>query len=417
MLYIYVTVGSESLGYQRSLTFSDDFTYNYGYGTIELNQSANQQKVLVDNTVQGSGFVLGYNKDYDIFYNKISTNNGLLTLNVISGFENDIEVGKVATFEHWIKPEGSLTGVSLGSDLNLVGELPSSYSANNTQVFTRRVIRLNSQTTVQQISYAYQFLEPPTPLTFKAVSGATEVALVKGGNPYPVTLEYSVNNGSWSSYTIGDIINLADGDKVSFRGSNDHFNVDDDNKYTFTFNNRVEGYGNVQSLLGFDKTTFDDGVFASLFNGCTNLQIAPNVFTTGTAGSNCMTRMFWGCSNLKKGPIIGDVYLSGNSAMNRMFRECTSLTAVQLKFNSWGADDYSNSYAWIMDADNPTSYSSGGLIIIPQGFSYSRGSYAGMPESSGWIILNRIDGQLYYAENEDGHSQGDLFTGTDPFAE
>ena len=143
MLYTYITVGSESLGYPRTLTFSDDFTYNYGNGSIELNQSANQQKMLIDNTVQGSGFVLGYNKDYEIFYNKISTNDGVLNINPLSGVDN-IEVGKVATFEHWIKPEGSLTGVSFGSDLNLVGELPSSYSANNTQVFTRRVIRLNS---------------------------------------------------------------------------------------------------------------------------------------------------------------------------------------------------------------------------------------------------------------------------------
>ncbi|MBO7713607.1 MAG: hypothetical protein J6S85_26175 [Methanobrevibacter sp.] len=99
----------------------------YQYLHLGVNESAltgissdNQQKMFVDDTVQTSAFVLGYNKDYDIFTNTIQTNDGVLNVNPLSGIE-DIEEGKTATFEHWITPSGNLTGITFASGQTFIG--------------------------------------------------------------------------------------------------------------------------------------------------------------------------------------------------------------------------------------------------------------------------------------------------------
>lgn len=53
-------------------------------------------------------------------------------------------------------------------------------------------------------------------LTFVS-SGESTIALIKEGEPFEITLEYSVDGEVWEPYTIGKTVELADGGELMFR--------------------------------------------------------------------------------------------------------------------------------------------------------------------------------------------------------
>jgi hypothetical protein len=91
------------------------------------------------------------------------------------------------------------------------------------------------------------------PLTFTS-TGATSISLTKEGSPDPITLEYKKSNGEWTSYTVGDFIDLTDGQEVSFRagsGGNSSFSKAAQNYYSFTVtgSGTVAAFGSIMSLI------------------------------------------------------------------------------------------------------------------------------------------------------------------------
>lgn len=158
-----------------------------------------------------------------------------------------------------------------------------------------------------------------TPLTFEAKTAGATVKLKKGLNAPNVTLEYSTDGSTWTSYSVttsGVAITLDNiGDKVMFRGTNTKFAKDASSNRSYSYfslGGDCYVYGNVMSLINstdFATTTaFADGSsynFCYLFKACTKLYNHPTqsiVLPATTLVTACYCHMFDGCTNLTSAP-------------------------------------------------------------------------------------------------------------------
>ena len=79
-----------------------------------------------------------------------------------------------------------------------------------------------------------------TPLCFTAEGSNATVALVSGAFAPKISMQYSTDNSTWSSYTLGTTVTLANkGDKVYFRATDVNQRIGNDNVYRWeeTYNN------------------------------------------------------------------------------------------------------------------------------------------------------------------------------------
>ena len=170
--------------------------------------------------------------------------------------------------------------------------------------------------------------EEPSYLTFES-SGESTIALIKKGEPFEITLEYSVDGKVWEPYTIGKTVELADGGKLMFRAGeqgNTKFSAGYGDYYRFIISGKVAAKGNVMSLLGRDlkNNTLPYTAFVYLFAGCEGLISAP-VLPATQLDVACYYGMFAGCVNLTKAPELPATKLA-ESCYWQMFAGCKSLT-------------------------------------------------------------------------------------------
>ena len=170
--------------------------------------------------------------------------------------------------------------------------------------------------------------DEPSYLMFVS-SGESTIALIKEGEPFEITLEYSLNGTSWKPYTIGKTVKLADGEKLMFRAweqGNDFFSSNDKNYYNFKITGSVAARGNIMSLLdkSCQKNTVPSNAFNSLFKYCRTLTSAPALPAMKLA-SGCYFSMFAGCTSLTKTPELPATELAEWCYFS-MFWGCTSLT-------------------------------------------------------------------------------------------
>ena len=165
-------------------------------------------------------------------------------------------------------------------------------------------------------------------LTFVS-SGESSVALVKVGEPFDISLEYSIDGKSWNPYTIGKAINLFDEDKLSFRAGetgNECFSKGVNDYYQFEISGEVAAKGNIMSLL--DRTcarnSLPSGAFCHLFKACQSLTSAPELPSMELA-KYCYSGMFTGCTNLTKAPELPATVLA-EGCYSTMFYGCKTLT-------------------------------------------------------------------------------------------
>ena len=149
-------------------------------------------------------------------------------------------------------------------------------------------------------------------------------------------LEYSVNNGDWTT--------LEAGTGVTFGGSNGNLRLRGTNlkgtsvpsqysTITFTETNvPVACTGDIRTLLDWDNYTTvntENARFNYLFNNCSVLTSAPELPATSLA-YNCYHCMFLGCTNLKSAPKLPAPRLTTGCYFG-MFSMCTNLkTAPEL---------------------------------------------------------------------------------------
>ena len=149
-------------------------------------------------------------------------------------------------------------------------------------------------------------------------------------------LEYSVNNGDWTT--------LEAGTGVTFGGSNGNLRLRGTNlngtsvtgqysTITFTDSNvPVACTGDIRTLLDWDNYTTvntENAMFINLFANCSVLTSAPELPATSLA-YNCYYCMFFGCTNLKSAPELPAPTLT-TCCYFAMFAMCTNLkTAPEL---------------------------------------------------------------------------------------
>ena len=165
-------------------------------------------------------------------------------------------------------------------------------------------------------------------LTFVS-TGESTIALIKEGEPFEITLEYSVDGDVWEPYTIGETLELADGGELMFRAGedgNDRFSAEYENNYSFIISGSMAARGNIMSLL--DRKCARKSVprcaFLGLFANCRSLTSAPVLPATELA-AGCYSSMFLGCTGLTKAQELPSTKLAAGSYYF-MFKDCKSLT-------------------------------------------------------------------------------------------
>lgn len=171
-------------------------------------------------------------------------------------------------------------------------------------------------------------------LTFKVIT-AGDVIWKSQGSGSAKTIEYSINDGTWTSITAtsdGVAIPAAAGDSIRFRGSNTAYSTSNANYSAFyggtaTYN----AEGNAMSLIYGDnfigqQTLSSNWALANIFNHA-NVISAENVALPATGLTSCCYRaMFANCPSLTTAPELPATVLA-TSAYTYMFDNCVSLTA------------------------------------------------------------------------------------------
>ena len=183
------------------------------------------------------------------------------------------------------------------------------------------------------------------PLTVDVLSAGT-ILWVANPSETPLSIEYKVNDGAWTSITAttaGTPINVAAGDEVKFRGDNARYCTQRSGSAPeLTFGNHINMTagkyavrGNIMSMISstnYDSlTTFESTsiyAFLGFFANSLGLVDASGLLLPATTlCTECYYAMFAGCTNLVSAPALPATVLAYGCYL-QMFRNCTSLAQV-----------------------------------------------------------------------------------------
>ena len=172
------------------------------------------------------------------------------------------------------------------------------------------------------------------PLTFEAMeAGATVKFKLDNLATGSGKVQYSIDEGdTWQDYTSEQLITLNNvGDMVQFK-SNDisRYAVSSNNRSYFTVTGNCYVYGNILSLVNFNKTLSYNYTFLGLFKDCSTIKNHDSnklLLPATTLRSYCYYEMFSGCSGLTRAPALPATTLT-NGCYNQMFYNCTNLTTA-----------------------------------------------------------------------------------------
>lgn len=174
-------------------------------------------------------------------------------------------------------------------------------------------------------------------LCFTAEQANSTVTLSAVGSPASVSLYTSTDGNTWSNYTIGSTLTLANvDDKIMFKGTNSKFSTAErSNYYQFAMTGKIAASGMVDSLLNGENPANSVPAygFNRLFNNCTSLTTAPEIKAL-TLNTFSLKDMFNGCTNLRSAHMPEATNVSGNYCLNSLFYGCSSLTSVTGEFKS-----------------------------------------------------------------------------------
>ena len=165
-------------------------------------------------------------------------------------------------------------------------------------------------------------------LTFESFSAST-ISIRKIGEPFDISLEYSLDGKNWKSYSIGEDIYLLDEDKLFFRAGetgNKRFSKGKDDYYQFQISGKVAARGNIMSLLdrNCSHNLLPSYAFFNLFRDCASLTEAPELPAMKLA-ERCYWGMFSGCTSLNEAPVLPARELA-EECYYWMFVGCENLT-------------------------------------------------------------------------------------------
>lgn len=171
-----------------------------------------------------------------------------------------------------------------------------------------------------------------------ALEAGSTVSITANGTPSSVDLRFKLNNGSLSTYTIGDTITLTNvGDYVLFTAGpngNSTFSTGTSNYYQFSITGSVSTQNTIAYLLD-DRAGKGSGIslpnyaFLRLFYNndqpITNLDMS-NVTTIGQKSAWGMCR---GCTSLESVD-LSSLTTIGTQGLRISFDECSSLTSIDV---------------------------------------------------------------------------------------
>ena len=171
-------------------------------------------------------------------------------------------------------------------------------------------------------------------LCFTAEEVNSTVAMKANGSAAPtVSLEYSTDGNTWSSFVVGTTtVTLANiGDKMYMRATdagNTGMGSSESNYNQFVMTGKISASGNVDTLLDQNgNATLTDLCYYGLFKDCYILTTAPELPST-TLAYGCYSEMFFGCSSLTTAPSILPATTLATDCCYNMFSGCTSLTSA-----------------------------------------------------------------------------------------
>lgn len=176
------------------------------------------------------------------------------------------------------------------------------------------------------------FTPSSTPLTLQAINAPGKITFAKAIDG---TVQYSKNGGVWTDYSSP--IDVAVGDKVSFRGSNSTYynSTGSGSSSRISCTAACYVYGNVMSLISSDEYSSAESLsgelaFSRLFQENVMLRSHPYkdlVLPATTLTTSCYQNMFNGCTGLTRSAILADAKGAKN-AYQYMYNGCTSLVEV-----------------------------------------------------------------------------------------
>ena len=220
-------------------------------------------------------------------------------------------------------------------------------------------------------------------LTIEALSDGT-LYWKADDNQVLKTIEYSKNNGEWTSVTASSensgatITTVVSGDLVRFRGNNTRYHDTTFNHYNTDITFKV--YGNIMSLTYGDNflnqtVLTGEHAFCNIFKLCTGLTDASNLILPATTLTiSCYDGMFKGCTSLVTAPVLPATTLA-DYCYAAMFR-ATSVNYVKCLATDISA--FNCTETWLRDA------SATGTFVKKAGVNWQTG-ISGIP--SGWTVV------------------------------
>ena len=221
-------------------------------------------------------------------------------------------------------------------------------------------------------------------MTFDIISAGT-IVWKSSHSSVTRTIEYRLNNGSWTSITAttaGTSFNVAAGDIVEFRGNNATYATQADRAARFTSSTaRFNLYGNFLSLVYGDyfanQTTIPSGTynFWAMFYSTRVVDASNLVMPTGLT-NYCFYYFFKSCTSLVSAPLLAADY-PASSAYYFMFEGCSNLSTIKCLATNLGNGPCSG---WVTGvAASGTFYKDPSMTSWPTGTN-------GIP--SGWTVLD-----------------------------
>ena len=251
-------------------------------------------------------------------------------------------------------------------------------------------------------------------LTLRVLSGGT-IAWNSIGTGQAKGIQYSINNGTWTSITASTTatISVSTGDVVRFKGTNSKYASDKNNYSGFeggTASFNIEG--NIMSLIYGDNfdgqtamtgtynfcslfklsncvsaenlvlpaTTLTTYCYRAMFSWCSSLTIAPELPAT-TLAQGCYWYMFENCAISSAPDLPAEVLVS--ECYGNMFTGCTSLNYIKCMAKS-GFTTTNCKQNWVKSVASSGTFVKDSSVSVS---TWSRGTN-GIPTN--WLVYDDV---------------------------
>ena len=189
------------------------------------------------------------------------------------------------------------------------------------------------------------------PLTFEAMEAGATVKFKLNSDAIGLgKVQYSTDDGdTWEDYTSQYVITLSNvGDKVQFKSSNiSRYATNYADSYSnFIVTGNCYVYGNILSLINFNKTLTQEACFYKLFRNCTTIKNHDShklLLPATTLTNSCYSNMFYNCTGLTTAPDLPATTMK-SYCYTWMFYKCQLTAAPALPATTLAENCYDNMF-------------------------------------------------------------------------